>query len=268
MQLILLYNQLPEKLDEILLPVENRIILICRGQYRLYTKEEAWILTSQSLLFIPYGNPFQMKIMNAEIRSKAFILSFLPTPFFKQNIFGVKYTLFEKPSIHLFKLNIYDFKIISLLMRVLNSTITYGTKNAEEFLLKSLLINLIEIHQREFFESLEVQDSSHPILRGFLNLASLHYRNYHKVTDYASKLFITRNHLTKIIRSETGRSPKEFLIFFLMRDAKKLLLETNLPVSEIADDLGFSSLSSFFAFFKKNQGMSPTAFRNLMKRRY
>ena len=47
------------------------------------------------------------------------------------------------------------------------------------------------------------------------------------------------------------------------KKAKKLMLETNMTISEIADTLGYDSSSSFIRFFKKNSGLSPAEYRKV-----
>ena len=48
----------------------------------------------------------------------------------------------------------------------------------------------------------------------------------------------------------------------------QLLTSTDLPVSEIADSLGFSNPFYFSSFFKKQTGMTPSAYRTLYLRTY
>jgi AraC-like DNA-binding protein len=50
-----------------------------------------------------------------------------------------------------------------------------------------------------------------------------------------------------------------------IEESKYLLAETDLSMSQIAQLLGFSSLSYFSQIFRKNQGMSPMAFRQSSK---
>ena len=46
-----------------------------------------------------------------------------------------------------------------------------------------------------------------------------------------------------------------------MLEAKRKLWYTNVDVSQLAYDLGFTDLQSFSRFFKKNQGIAPTQYR-------
>ena len=47
----------------------------------------------------------------------------------------------------------------------------------------------------------------------------------------------------------------------ILLEAKRLLLYSDKPADEIAIELGYKSLSHFSKFFKKHEGVSPTAFK-------
>jgi AraC-like DNA-binding protein len=51
-------------------------------------------------------------------------------------------------------------------------------------------------------------------------------------------------------------------------EAKRLLTFANLPVSEIAANLGFFDLSCFSKIFRSETGASPLEFRNAMSEKY
>jgi AraC-like DNA-binding protein len=62
-------------------------------------------------------------------------------------------------------------------------------------------------------------------------------------------------------KRHTGRSLTTFLNQVRIVNAKRLLLETNLPITKIAHDSGFHSLSHFNVQFKRSLDESPRAFR-------
>jgi AraC-like DNA-binding protein len=59
-----------------------------------------------------------------------------------------------------------------------------------------------------------------------------------------------------------GISCKQFIINRLILEAKRLLLYSEISISTIADDLGFTDPSYFIRLFKKETGISPLTFRN------
>ncbi|MBR5742720.1 MAG: helix-turn-helix transcriptional regulator, partial [Clostridia bacterium] len=60
-----------------------------------------------------------------------------------------------------------------------------------------------------------------------------------------------------------GVSPYAYLLAVRLERARELLLETSLPVSEVAYRTGFGSDAHFIAFFRKETGLSPLKFRKI-----
>ena len=83
-----------------------------------------------------------------------------------------------------------------------------------------------------------------------------------KNTDfYANRLHLSKGHFEYIIKSNTGSTPRKWLDDKLMKECKKALSETDLPIGEIAEILQFNSIGHFSNFFKRKEGVSPIDFR-------
>jgi AraC-like DNA-binding protein len=65
----------------------------------------------------------------------------------------------------------------------------------------------------------------------------------------------------KLFRKVTGTTFTEFVARTRVENAKNLLLNPNLRISEIAYEVGFQSLTHFNRVFKKVAGESPTEYR-------
>lgn len=76
------------------------------------------------------------------------------------------------------------------------------------------------------------------------------------------KLFlIGKTQLCKIFHASLGQSPIEYFTELKIKYAKNLLREGELSVSEIGEHLGYGSVHNFSRAFKKNVGLSPTAYK-------
>ena len=58
---------------------------------------------------------------------------------------------------------------------------------------------------------------------------------------------------------------QDFVNNLRIEQAKKLISETDMTISEIAATLGYDNSSSFIRFFKKHEKESPGAFRSKSK---
>ena len=76
-----------------------------------------------------------------------------------------------------------------------------------------------------------------------------------------SHFSISRTNLCRIFKEVIGTSPIDYWISIKMKEAKKLLREGNLNVTQIAEQLGYNSIHHFTRMFKRCSGMSPSAYR-------
>lgn len=81
-----------------------------------------------------------------------------------------------------------------------------------------------------------------------------------KMTNYSG------DYLNWIIKKHTGKTLTEYGQTFCMGRAVKLLMETNLTVSAIIRELGFTNRSYFYQLFEQQFGMTPKMYRVSGKR--
>lgn len=92
---------------------------------------------------------------------------------------------------------------------------------------------------------------------------SEHIYQKQKITDYAELLSVSPNHLNKCVKKAMGKSAHDVLNDMLLLEAKVLLKQTNLTVSEIAYKIGKNEISDFARFFKSLTNMKPSEYRNM-----
>ena len=82
-----------------------------------------------------------------------------------------------------------------------------------------------------------------------------------KVSDVAHYIGIHRSYLTSIFRKKLGISPQEYLMQVKLEKAKQLLLDSQAPVQEVSQMIGYENPLTFSKSFKNRYGLSPKAFR-------
>lgn len=118
------------------------------------------------------------------------------------------------------------------------------------------------LHQKQEDIISSTNISSQEQLAGkFLDLISEHYLNSQQVNEYAEMLFVTSNYLNKAVKQITGKTALEQIHEMLILEAKMLLKQSGMNVSEVADYLNFEGPSYFARFFKKHTGYTPTDYR-------
>jgi len=79
--------------------------------------------------------------------------------------------------------------------------------------------------------------------------------------DIAKFFHMNPDYLTRIFKKEAGMSISDYIIQERIRIAKDLLVNTNMPISEIVSFIGYSNFSHFSKIFKKATNMNPLDFR-------
>ncbi len=87
--------------------------------------------------------------------------------------------------------------------------------------------------------------------------------NYATVSEkeLADICHLSYNHFSYLFKKSVGKSYKDYLLDTKLREAEKLLLTTEKSITDIAQELNFSSSSHFITQFKKKKGSSPAKFR-------
>ena len=82
------------------------------------------------------------------------------------------------------------------------------------------------------------------------------------VSYMAEKLHVSTRYLTDLLKQETGKTALELIHLFLIAEAKNLLTEGQMNISEISYALGFDNPTYFSRLFKKEVGLTPNKFRD------
>ena len=139
-----------------------------------------------------------------------------------------------------------------------------GRRFARAHLLRALSAALIGLVAREMAGRQNAPDaaSKADLFRRFEALLEQHFLAHWTVSDYATALSITPTHLSRLARAATGHAASHLILDRVIREARRNLVYTNLPVSTIAYALGFDDPAYFSRLFSGATGLSPRSFRD------
>lgn len=86
------------------------------------------------------------------------------------------------------------------------------------------------------------------------------FRNDISMSDLSDMLGITPQHFCRIFRNAMDMRPNEFLIKLRIDEAKRLICDGNISITEAAARSGFRDPSYFSTVFRKYVGISPNEF--------
>lgn len=79
--------------------------------------------------------------------------------------------------------------------------------------------------------------------------------------ELSRKLHYTGEYINRIVKTHTGKTLSKYGQALLLDEAKKLLTDTDMSISEIVYSLGLSNRSYFYRIFEKAYGMTPLKYR-------
>lgn len=90
---------------------------------------------------------------------------------------------------------------------------------------------------------------------------SQNFMNDITVQSIAEKFFLSREHISRIYKKETGNTINQKILEVRVEETKRFLSETQMTVTEIALTVGFNSSQYFSKVFKRLTGLVPTEYR-------
>lgn len=127
-------------------------------------------------------------------------------------------------------------------------------------MLSIILVRLSRVVPRAYQEG--VSKHNLVLMRQFEILIEQHFREKRLPKEYAELMFVTPNHLNALTNSVVGKSAGELIRDRILLEAKRLLVNSDLMISQIAEILNFEDNAYFTRFFKKYLSVTPEAFRS------
>ena len=135
---------------------------------------------------------------------------------------------------------------------------------SSQLMIATLLLQLFLTVEREKPKTIKEETAGYNsvILRNFQKLIEDNFKSLRLPKAYAGLLYITPNHLNALCKDYMGISAGEVIRNRIILEAKRLLINFDLSVGDIAQELNFPDNSYFVKFFKKYTHTTPEAFRN------
>lgn len=107
-----------------------------------------------------------------------------------------------------------------------------------------------------------LKGKGHLLVKKFFQLVEDNFTKNLSVAQYAGLMNVTPNHLTQTVTLLTGKTSSQIIKSKQILEIKRMLVHSNVSITEIAQRLNFSDQSYFAKFFKRETGISPLNYRN------
>ena len=105
------------------------------------------------------------------------------------------------------------------------------------------------------------QSRGEQLVDGFLKLVQMHCRQERQLDFYAQELCISSKYLAATVKTVTGKTAGDWIEDYVMLEAKAMLTNTDMTISQISDHLHFPDTSTFGKYFRRHTGLSPKEFK-------
>ena len=135
-----------------------------------------------------------------------------------------------------------------------------------ETLVKLLYLLINEFHYL-IYENRDLKDNVEQLQR-YHRIAKYIFNNYNNkisLQDIAKKEFLSAQYLSNEIKNAMGISFQDFVNLTRAEESVKLLLDTDMTISEISEEVGFSHTRYYNKHFKRHYKMTPLQYRKKYK---
>ncbi|MEK3884022.1 AraC family transcriptional regulator [Paenibacillus sp. PL2-23] len=129
-----------------------------------------------------------------------------------------------------------------------------------ESLLRQLLLLLFRT-QAEHVTTEEQPSSAHRVISEVASYIGDNYHESLRLNDVAKRFYISPYYLSRKFKQCTGFGYSEYVQLVRVREAQRLLRETDLKMIEVAARIGIQPVANFYKLFKSANGCSPLQYR-------
>lgn len=127
--------------------------------------------------------------------------------------------------------------------------------------IKSLGLAALQFYAAGHNESLQANSAAHPSVAAAKSWLQEHFAEDISLIGLAKEAGVSPEHLVRLFRAGEGTTPIQYVWQFRVLKAIELLVQTGLPVNEIAARCGFKTSYHFARIVKKQTGRTPTDIR-------
>ena len=179
-----------------------------------------------------------------------------------------RYEFFDYTSNEALHLSVAEIEIfrgvLSMIQQELNRSIDKHSKELIVNNIELLLNYCLRFYDSQFITREEI---NHSVVKKFTAILDQYIANqaqqegFPSVAYFADKCCYSPKYFGELVKTETGRTAKDFISDRMLIAAKQLLNDESLSIKAISQQLGFEYPQHFIRFFKAKTGQTPSDYR-------
>jgi len=240
------------------------IVYIKEGSVKLNAGTYSWEVSAPSIItlgasVIRYFTKSSDQLnMDVIFFKDGFLMERYPDPFFL-----FKFDFFKDSDLIVLPLKDSWLTKVSKIYELIRLTQDTGNVHEPELVRSYIFALVYEIDacHRQHAMDMPALTKGYPLFTKFRQLLGNNYMQEHKLNFYADRLHLTPKSLSAAIKKQSGKSAGKWIDDTVVLEAKVLLQNKALSVSQVSGMLNFSDPSVFGKFFRANTGLSPLEYR-------
>jgi AraC-like DNA-binding protein len=243
-------------------------VMLVKGNARVHYADRVYEVRKHALSFSNPMVPYKWDHLDVNTTGVYCVFN----SYFFMNFGQIQqYEVFQPTGIHVFELTDEETKLVEEIFEKMQQEFDSEYKYKYD-LLRNLTFELIHFGMKLQPATLQQTQHGNAALRIasiFLELLERQFPiddshssiQLRTASVFADQLNIHVNHLNRAVKEMTGKTTSQLIGERILQEAKILLKHSNWNVSEVAYSLGFTEVTHFNNFFKKQLNQSPTQFR-------
>lgn len=234
---------------------EMRMILSGECELRCENGKEIQLCANQ-FFTIPKETTTDLNYISDDCTELVLLFDCVPSISEETNIYNVINTQLQ--SIGVYQMNYDMITLVNILKKLCRNT-AYNKYLASSYLylLSTEASRIIIANKSKGL--LYLYDE--PRIEKAIKYIEKNISNSIDTSDVAKEVYLSEKQLKRLFLSHFGTTVYEYISAYKYNLSRRLLQETSIPISEIAEQTGFSESTSFSRFFKRYEGVSPSEFR-------
>ncbi len=247
------------------------IIYILEGQFVITVNDTKYTLSPGDMILVNTKEVHSVIVPDHGVH-RSFAVKFLP-----ETICSDSQSLMELKYVIPYIISFSNFKTLYTREEVENSNIkgwldsimredrerSYAYKFAIRIYISHLILDLIRKVNNVTPIDEEISEGIRAKFTDIFNYISGNYSEKLTAVHLAKKFGLRQSDFSAYFKKITGKSFNEYLNYIRVCKAKRLLIDSEKNISEIAMSVGFSSTSYFINCFKTQMEMTPMGFKQI-----
>lgn len=137
-----------------------------------------------------------------------------------------------------------------------------AVEEAVKVLEKQVRAGIIEkVVDEKIVDANTKMDSTKDTIRKAISYIDQHLKDELTQKDVAAHVHLNPSYFSVFFKEQVKMNFSEYVTRRRIQRAKELMISTNLPINEIAEEAGYKTSKYFIKLFKENEGMTPSAYR-------